>query len=532
MIRIGRPRDHMLKRITPNYRINVPYAVATAVALLIGLASAISLRWICDNAFITFRYIENFLTGNGLVYNVGERAEGYTHFLWLMIVASFQWLGADPVPTSEYLGLIAFAGVIVLAIVISYQTGKATFLPLAALALAAHYDFTIWATGGLETMMFTFLILLSGYLLFVRRTFFWGGFVLMLSVMTRPDGVVMCAVALICIIRDGRQAVMKFALPFLLLIPWLVWKYWYYGDVLPNTYYAKSAGLSYFSQGWEYLWTYFWPYKTSFIFLLALFAIRNRLVQFCLGVIVVYGILFVAKTGGDFMYARFMVPLIPLIYITGEVSVRQLLKNSRWTWAVCVAIPLLVWAEKSSRNDLFLNRDGTHKESFLDLGGITDEQWYYTQPLPGDPNRIQQDKFIGESLRKYFEGEHIRILSRGQDALAYYGKFSECIENAGLTDATIAHLPVETRGRPGHEKHAPRSYLINRKVHFLFLRPNAEIQNKGVVGIRTAKGWIGAEIITYDAGLMARLTARWPQDIRYRIQGDTAEVPLKKTSSQ
>ncbi|HEY3874828.1 MAG TPA: hypothetical protein VGM92_05095, partial [Candidatus Kapabacteria bacterium] len=56
--------------------------VATIVIMGYGLYRAIDLRWICDDAFITMRYVKNFVDGNGLVYNIGERVEGYTHFLW------------------------------------------------------------------------------------------------------------------------------------------------------------------------------------------------------------------------------------------------------------------------------------------------------------------------------------------------------------------------------------------------------------------------------------------------------------------
>ena len=47
------------------------------------------LRWSGDDIFITLRYIDNFLAGNGLVFNQGEYVEGYTHILWLLILAFF-----------------------------------------------------------------------------------------------------------------------------------------------------------------------------------------------------------------------------------------------------------------------------------------------------------------------------------------------------------------------------------------------------------------------------------------------------------
>src|SRR3990172_13263565 len=43
--------------------------------------------YINDDAYITFRYSKNLASGNGPVYNVGEKVEGYTNFLWMLILA-------------------------------------------------------------------------------------------------------------------------------------------------------------------------------------------------------------------------------------------------------------------------------------------------------------------------------------------------------------------------------------------------------------------------------------------------------------
>src|ERR1044071_2088878 len=82
-------------------------------AIVFGLYRAVSLRWISDDAFITMRYVKNFLEGNGLVYNIGERVEGYTHFLWLLLVSAVSAIGFDPVDASIWLGILAYAGVLV-----------------------------------------------------------------------------------------------------------------------------------------------------------------------------------------------------------------------------------------------------------------------------------------------------------------------------------------------------------------------------------------------------------------------------------
>ena len=44
--------------------------------------------FLCDDAFISFRYARNLLEGHGLVFNPGERVEGYTNLLWVLELAA------------------------------------------------------------------------------------------------------------------------------------------------------------------------------------------------------------------------------------------------------------------------------------------------------------------------------------------------------------------------------------------------------------------------------------------------------------
>ena len=44
--------------------------------------------FLCDDAFISFRYVRNLLAGHGLVFNPGEYVEGYTNFLWILELAA------------------------------------------------------------------------------------------------------------------------------------------------------------------------------------------------------------------------------------------------------------------------------------------------------------------------------------------------------------------------------------------------------------------------------------------------------------
>ena len=69
-----------------------------------GICQAISLAWVCDDAFISFRYAQNLVRGNGLVYNLGERVKGYANLLWTVAMAAGMWAGLDAVMLSKILG--------------------------------------------------------------------------------------------------------------------------------------------------------------------------------------------------------------------------------------------------------------------------------------------------------------------------------------------------------------------------------------------------------------------------------------------
>src|SRR5262249_36786064 len=71
----------------------------TLVLGLVGIAAVIliahSLVWnfVTDDAFISFVYSRNLAKHGQLVFNLGERVEGYTNFLWTLILTGFLKIG-------------------------------------------------------------------------------------------------------------------------------------------------------------------------------------------------------------------------------------------------------------------------------------------------------------------------------------------------------------------------------------------------------------------------------------------------------
>src|ERR1051325_3175333 len=274
------------------------FEVACALALILGITGALRLAWLCDDAYISFRYADNLVHGLGLVYNAGERVEGYSNFLWTMGIALGMRLGVGPeawtvawggvffAATIALLcahgvlageggggvagGVVFFAATIALLCAHGVLAGKgrgrvALGLPLAGLLAAVHRDWYVYATSGLETSCFTFLVTLAYVLAVAPAAPAWSaGLALALAALTRPDGIVFVPFFMLYMVlarprrmRSGLECAGAFLTLWLLYV---AWKIHYYGDFFPNTYYAKSASLAWWSQGWLYVRLYFEKY--------------------------------------------------------------------------------------------------------------------------------------------------------------------------------------------------------------------------------------------------------------------------------
>jgi arabinofuranosyltransferase len=537
---------------------DLAFALGTVGALLVGLARAFRLRWVCDDAFITFRYADNWIGGLGPVYNAGERVEGYTHFLWLCLIAAGRRLGIEPVALSQALGITAYAATILLFAWIARAVDREErpFVPMTALALALHFDANVWATGGLETALFTLLVGLGFAALVLdppgrSRRLPAAGMAFALATLTRPDGLVPAAAALVFVVAEaasarrsvGRAVLAFMGLPLLCVLPYLIWKVAYYGAILPNTYYAKSGGSSWFAQGFLYIGLYLRVYLSSLVCLAAVaplvLALRrgtwrddsiDRAILLSIAIAAAYLLLFVAKVGGDFMFARFVLPVTPLLYLAGELGIRRLLSGrpnaessavrafpaprAIVATALLILVPLLVLAEKGRRDGLYPD-GGDGASGKFGPSGVTDEHAYYTRPDNGGRNMIETYRFVGTRLARYFEGTDVRVVLGGQACLGYYGRFAYCLERWGLTDAYVAHLPVTGRTRPGHEKAAPLTYLITKGIHFEFMKRPYRTEPFRSVYFKIDDGRVRGELYRWDRELMRRLRDRFPGEVTF-----------------
>ena len=127
-----------------------------AAALLPLALLAWQLRFFVDDAFIVFRYAENWANGLGPVYHAGELVEGFSDLSWVFLLSLAARLGA-PLDTAAHLlsACCTLATVALAADVLAKLPISKAARYGGALTIGCSADLAAWTTGGLETALFS-----------------------------------------------------------------------------------------------------------------------------------------------------------------------------------------------------------------------------------------------------------------------------------------------------------------------------------------------------------------------------------------
>jgi hypothetical protein len=228
--------------------------------LLVAIPSSIFLlhaslfwSWTVDDAGISFAYAHNLARGYGLVAQPGVvPVEGYSNLLWVLILVPFFVMHLfNPILTPKLLAhAFVFAGFYLYLREAALQRHGERLVAVAGLSLAGlQSSLVIWCVSGLETGLYVLLLVLLTVLISSPR-YESGALIGIVSAeiaMTRPEGILYSlAYPAIAWRRSGQPGLLKalgsyacgLALP---LGAFLAFRIWYFGDVLPNTYYAKGG---------------------------------------------------------------------------------------------------------------------------------------------------------------------------------------------------------------------------------------------------------------------------------------------------
>ena len=546
LLALRRGLIHILSWCIATRRGRVIYLLSVPWLLL--LAWLTSVAWfLTDDAFISFRYVRNLLEGHGLVFNPGQYVEGYTNFLWILELAALWGLfGVRPEYAAPWLSIAYTVGTLAALwwwLARSPTRHDRGFLAWLALGLlCSSATFAVWtAGGGLETRQFTCFVVVAVVCLAVHRHQRWGLLAASLSLaaaaLTRPEGLLLAACCfgwfmvqrllaarwspgrdaglagtLVAVVRrlDWRELVCLIA-PFAIVVTaHFLWRYGYYGEWLPNTYYAKHV-RPWYESGFRYLWAA--ALETGLYLLLPLTWVALRacwrrdrdgayaLVLLCIGTHMAY----VLRIGGDHFEYRPLDFYWPLLALPAAEGIAYLgariaagLRRVYWlrwqvgprAWAVALFVPVLCYA--SAIQGALLVTGGTEH---VDLD---EENAGWLLAFPGMSVLVPISNELRWQSDQHFVGGRITIhrgianvgreawqpyasLERGvipADALnftvgvgrvGYYLPDLRFIDTYGLVDPVIAHHPVTHSNRwrhIAHDRQPPPGYLQQRGVNF------------------------------------------------------------------
>jgi hypothetical protein len=385
-----------------------------------------------DDSYISFRYARNFARGLGLVYNEGERIEGYTNFLWTVLLGLGIKVGIDPNVLAKIMGAGAAFGSLGLTYTLSNRLSPYRTLPcVATWLLASTVVFSGYAVFGLETVGFVFLIL-AGTLLFLRETeegaparaFPWSGVVFALAGLTRPEAPMYLGILMLFLGRRffTRQNILRgliFAAPLALH---LLFRRSYYGAWVPNTLSAKTGNLDgQLRAGLNYVNNYFLHAGPVVFFALlgvgVAFA-RKRRDLLSVAVIGAAVLGYVVLVGGDWMkYFRFLAPFEPFCFLLVCVGARRAV--DRRDLATNIAVTLFALVQVG-------HRSGALRDAQADL--LRNEKGFWDKAAGGTATWLTQHTERGE-------------LAIGD--IGYVGWVTDypILDLLGLVDPVISKLP-------------------------------------------------------------------------------------------
>lgn len=276
-----------------------------------------------DDAYITLRYSKNLILGNGPVFNIGERVEGYSNFSWMVLLAVFGWVGVPMEMAMKFLSLASGIGVLALVWKLSANHFKSDLaITASVILLGVGSFFAVWAVDGLETMFYTMLLTSLVYTLTTNRTnTLLIGIIASLVALTRPEGIMFSLIAVLCLtFQKGFLSGLKaLALVAIFAGGYELFRLYYFGEFVSNTALAK-VHLSFNTTlaGLQYLLEY--NAASGYLILPAALVgavTFKKNVWLRIPILFVLAqILFLMVSGGDFMYAyRFIVPVVPCIVL-------------------------------------------------------------------------------------------------------------------------------------------------------------------------------------------------------------------------
>jgi hypothetical protein len=323
-----------------------------------------------DDGMISMRYAWNLAHGLGLVWNAGQRVEGYTNLLMTlaMALASFFLEKKFAVLAVQVFGLLTILATAYVTKLAADEInagrryrGLIGYLAFAGVLL--YYPLSYWTLMGMETGLVALFIMAAT--LFALRWLrtnktsnlvtaaIMGG----LAFLTRNDSIILSALVFAFIgietyiNKRDRQSFLKIFYAGLLLalfpIAQIIFRYFYYGELLPNTYVLKLVGIPLSVRlvgGTRFLRPFFQQSAPLFAIAALGLLLDLRRIKVLLVSFIAAAISYQIYVGGDpWPLWRMLAPAMPALFILASMTAAELI--ARWPWLVAqkyIAVPLVI----------------------------------------------------------------------------------------------------------------------------------------------------------------------------------------------
>lgn len=451
----------------------VKVMIVTLMLTVLAIVSAKN-AWLSDDAYITFRTIDNFVNGHGLRWNVLERVQSYTHPMWMFVITFIYFFTREVVYSVILLSItLTLASATVMSRLAASRSNLFVFFT----ALISSKAFVDYSTSGLENPM-SFILLASFYLVFFRepakpKALLILSLIASLAMFNRMDTILFYGFPLLYVAyiakRDEGFSYIKcmahITAGFIPFIAWTLFSILYYGFPFPNTAYAKLAtGIDPISMARQGILYVMESLKTDHVTLViigltfGLAAVYRQWKQTLALIGVALYIAYTVRVGGDFMSGRFFA--LPLLACAG-LLVQMRLKPVAGYGIACAVLLLGLMSSQST-----LLYDPEYHPAPIDDLGITDERGWYG-PWTGflgspDGRRIEDHPWAQDGLKARKLGPHIDMTN----TIGYFGFHAGpevyVLDFLGLSDPLLARMEIADKEdwRIGHfERLIPTGYI-------------------------------------------------------------------------
>ena len=535
--------------------------------LLLGAGALLFIGWkllwfLTDDAFITFRYVSNSVLGHGYVWNAApfRPVEGYSSFLWVLILDGvWRLTGWQPPEVANFIALgCSFLSLVLAAVLVlrlrwrqELLAWRFVFAGLVLLGLVTNRTFLTWSSSGFETALFNLLVF-AWLAVGVGAGPMRPRGALALSTLAaclhlaRPEGVLFAGATIAMFasrdLAPWRSPRALAACTPLLVIPiHFLWRHSFYGEWLPNTYYAKIVG-AWPASGARYALSFVLEYSlwVPLVVMIVAAATQKRVTTgrmaspsmmawICVLTLVAHVSYYTFIVGGDHfeyrVYSHLLAPgFVALVWLANQSGLRGRTIAFLLATQIALALPL-PWHHWALTRHLE-TRETTRRmrvavaphwppvlreyaRLFDGLQAWLIEHWVCV--------RHQEHKVNQEYLVTLYpsraEGEQLPADGFPVHAFQAVGVASwtlphvNVIDLLGLNDWVIARTPVDvTRFRGmAHERRAPEGYADCFEPN-VFLAPDGGVQ-------------IAVRPTAMNAGVIEECEGTWRERVRASRSG-------------